>query len=197
MKSLKVLNYINKFKIPVFNTKDIAGYFNITIANASKLLARFAKENHLIRLKKGLWAVTDKLDPLELPNYLLSPNPTYISFHSALYYHNVIDQIPSVIYVATLHKTVKFTTPIADISAHQIHPKFFFGYEFDNKIKMATAEKALIDTLYLSSAKSSLFKSLPELDLDEIDMQKAKEIIAKIPSKRKQTLVLNIFNSLI
>lgn len=197
MKSTKVLSYINQFKVPVFNTNDIAGYFNITIGNASKILSRLAKENHLIHLKKGLWAIAGKLDPLELPNYLLSPNPAYISFQSALYYRNVIDQIPSIIYVATLHKTIKFITPIAVISAHQIHPNFFFGYTYDNKIKMATAEKALIDVLYLSSTKSNLFKALPELDLDEINLKKAAKIIKKIPSKRKQTLVLKIFKSLI
>src|SRR3972149_9910253 len=128
MKLTTILNYINQFKIPVFHTNDIANFFNIPNVNASKILSRLTLDNHLVHLKKGLWAIPGKLDPLELPNYLLSPNPAYISFQSALYFHNVIDQIPSVIYVATIHKTVKFVTPIAIVSAHQIHPKFFFGY---------------------------------------------------------------------
>lgn len=196
MKLIKVLNHINQFEAGVFHTSDIAVYFNITTENASKILGRLAKENHLVHLKRGLWAVNGKLDPLELPNYLLSPSPAYISFQSALYYHNVIDQIPSVIYAAALHKTIKFITPIAVISFHQIHPSFFFGYTYNGKIKMATAEKALIDTLYLSSARSNLFTALPELDLDEIDIKKAEKIITKIHSKQRQTLVLNSFKRL-
>lgn len=196
MKLITVLNYIKQFKVPVFHTNDISGYFNIKISNASKVLARLAKDNHIIRLKKGLWAVKDQLDPLELPNYLLSPSPAYISFQSALYYHNVIDQIPSIIYVATLHKTIKFTTPIATVSAHQIHPDFFFGYTYIEKIKMATAEKALVDVLYLSDSKSKLFGLLPEIDFDEINLEEVKKIINKIPSKRKKQIALNRFESL-
>ena len=199
MKLIEALKLINELEVSVFRTDDIAAYFNIKTAHASKILTRLSKSNHLLHLKKGLWAVPDKIDPLELPNYLLAPLPSYISFHSALYYRNVIDQIPSIIYVATLYKTIKFITPIATISAHQIHPDFFFGYTYDEKtkIKMATAEKALIDTLYLSSAKSGIFKALPEVDSDEIDLEKTRKIIKKIPSKLRQTLVLKRFNALL
>lgn len=88
-------------------------------------------------------------------------------------------------------------TPIAVISVHKIQPTFFFGYTYNEKIKMATAEKALIDILYLSSAKSNLFKTLPEPDLNEIDLKKAEKIITKIQSKQKRTVVLNNFKRLI
>jgi len=199
MKLIDVLNLINKLEVAVFHTKEIAAYLDIDLSHASQILRRLAKSNHLIHLKKGLWGMPNRIDPLVLPNYLLSPLPAYISFHSALYYRNVIDQIPSIIYVATLHKTVKFITSIATISAHQIHPDFFFGYTYDEKtcIKMATAEKALIDTLYLSSAKSGIFKTLPELDMTEINLDKARKIIKKISSKRRQILVLNRFNAVV
>ena len=198
MKLIEVLDHINRFEIPVFYTNDIATYFDVTTTHASHLLRRLSNSGHLIHLKRGLWAIPERFDPLALPNYLLAPLPAYISFHSALYYRNVIDQIPTIIYVATLHRTAKFITPIATISAHQIHPDFFFGYTYDEKtgIKMATAEKALIDTLYLSAAKTKIFKSLPELDMDELNLDKAKKIIKKIPSKYRQTLVLNQFNKL-
>lgn len=199
MRLIDVLKYINELNNPVFTSNDIAAYLNIKNSHASKILSRLSKSNHLIHLKKGIWAVTNKIDPLALPNYLLSPVPCYISFYSALYYRNVIDQIPSIIYVATLHKTIKFITPIATISAHQIHPRFFFGYTYDekNNIKMASAEKALIDTLYLYSSRSKLFRALPELDMDEINIKKAKAIIKKIPSKRLKSLVLKLFDALV
>lgn len=55
---------------------------------------------------------------------------------------------------------------------------------------MATAEKALLDCLYLSPAKSRLFASLPELDLDGVfDLDRARRLFEKIPSERlRQTL---------
>ena len=61
---------------------------------------------------------------------------------------------------------------------------------------MATAEKALIDILYLSSSRSKIFTALPELDFDEINVKKAKRIIEKIPFKSKKTFVQNKFNAL-
>lgn len=182
----------------MFYTNDVAAYLDLPIPHASQILRRLSNSNHVVKLKRGLWGIPDKIDPLTLPNYLLAPLPAYISFHSALYYRNVIDQIPTVIYVATLHKTAKFITPIATISAHHIQPDFFFGYTFDEKtgVKMATPEKALIDTLYLSPVKSGIFKALPELDREELDIDHAREIIEKIPSKQRQKLVLKRFNKL-
>lgn len=198
MKLIEALNLINKLEVPAFYTDDIAAYLHLSMTGASQTLRRLSKSGHVIRLKAGLWAIPDKIDPLALPNYLLAPLPSYISFHSALYYRNVIDQIPSIIYAATLRKTIKFTTPIATVSAHQIQPDFFFGYTFDEKtgVKMATAEKALIDTLYLSPAKSGIFKALPELDKEELNLNEAQRIIEKIPSKRRRTLVQKRFNGL-
>ncbi len=198
MKLIEAQNLIKKLETPVFRTGDIATYLNIKTDHASQILRRLTNSGHLINLKKGLWAIPDKLDPLALPNYLLAPLPAYISFHSALYYRNVIDQIPTTIFVATLHKTVKIVTPIATISAHQIQPDFFFGYTFDEKtgVKMATAEKALIDFLYLYPTKSKIFRALPELDMDELNLEKAKKIIVKIPSKSRQTIVQDQFKAL-
>lgn len=197
MKLIEALNKIKKLNISAFHTNDIAISLGITITNASKILKRLSIFEYVIHLKKGLWAMPE-IDPLIIANYLLAPLPAYISFYSALYYKNLIDQIPSIIYVATLHKTIKFITPIATIFAHQINPNFFFGFSYDEKtkIKMATSEKALIDTLYLSKSKSKLFKFLPEIDMNEINIKKAEKIIKKIPSKRDKIFVLKKFNDL-
>ena len=55
---------------------------------------------------------------------------------------------------------------------------------------MASKEKALIDTLYLSTTKSNLFKALPEIYIENINIKKANSIIDKIPSKRIKNIVL-------
>ncbi|HEX9622015.1 MAG TPA: hypothetical protein VF989_17835, partial [Polyangiaceae bacterium] len=46
-------------------------------------------------------------------------------------------------------------------------PRFFAGFELmdGNGVKLATPEKALVDTLYLAPARSRLFCALPELEL--------------------------------
>jgi len=194
MRLIDVFHRIQQLELNIFSTSDIASYLNIPLSYASKLLQRLTKANHLVKIKRGLWAFPDRLDPLALPNYLLAPYPAYISLQSALYYHNVIDQIPAVVYAVTLHKTTVIKTPVAVISAHQIKPGFFFGYDYDEiaGVKMATAEKALIDLLYLTPAKSKLFANLPEIDLDVIDIKKIKEIVKKVPSASRRKIIQKV-----
>jgi hypothetical protein len=61
---------------------------------------------------------------------------------------------------------------------------------------MATAEKALVDILYLFPEKSKTFRALPELGVKELSLNKIEKWIKKIPSKRRRTLVANRFRDL-
>ncbi len=63
--------------------------------------------------------------------------------------------------------------------------------------KMATPEKALIDFLYLSPARSNLFRALPELDLPKsFSAKKVRKIIGRIRSARRKKLVKRLFEEL-
>jgi hypothetical protein len=56
---------------------------------------------------------------------------------------------------------------------------------------MATPEKALLDCLYLSPAKSRLFAQLPELDLEEaFDISEAKRLLKRLPSPSLRATLL-------
>ena len=60
---------------------------------------------------------------------------------------------------------------------------------------MATPEKALLDVLYLSSARSLLFSSLPELEIPRsFNRKEAVNMIEKIPSLRIRSIVRKKFN---
>jgi len=89
---------------------------------------------------------------------------------------------------------------VLTVSVHHVQPSFFFGYETAPKgnVKIATQEKALIDFLYLSPAKSKLFRSLPELELPKrFDMREARHMISLIRSRRRRKRVLGLFEDLI
>ncbi|KPL13352.1 MAG: hypothetical protein AMS26_14715 [Bacteroides sp. SM23_62] len=151
---------------------------------------------HLVHLRRGLWAFRDKVEPLALPVYLTDPFPSYVSLQSALYYHDMISQIPAITYAVSIGRTKRHDTPLGVVSVHHVHPSFFFGFETVGKriAKMATPEKALIDFFYLSPAKSSLFKALPELELPRgFSEKKAYKIINKIRSVRRRNLVKSLF----
>ena len=163
----EALGKIKSLAQPVFRTADIMAALNIRKSHASKLLERLAQHGHVIRLKRGLWALPEKLEPLELVPHLTAPFPSYVSLQSALYSHDMVSQIPEVIYCVSLARTRTYKTPVATISVHHIPGSFFFGYKERgaHHVRMALPEKALLDLLYLSQSKSRLFAVLPEVSI--------------------------------
>ena len=67
------------------------------------------------------------------------------------------------------------------------------GIEWSNNKSnylIATREKALLDTLYISTRKGQRFSSLPEIDLDELDMKYLKSLLKEtIKSKIIKTSI--------
>jgi predicted transcriptional regulator of viral defense system len=195
MQLIEVEQKLRALKQVVLQTRDVSAHLNIPIAQASKILQRLAANGRFVRLMRGKWATTKNIDPLVLPEYLTAPFPSYISLQTALFYHGMISQIPHTIYVVSLDRTQQFQTAFGHISIHHIQPDFFFDFEKTGDVNMASAEKAFIDFLYLTPAKSKLFKHLPEVEFpDHFDFDKAKKIIEKIPSMRTRILVKKRFD---
>jgi predicted transcriptional regulator of viral defense system len=196
MKLVDVHARLLEMEVAVFQTSDAAACLNINNVHASKLLARLSSAGHLVHLNRGLWAFKDRVESLALPEYLTNPFPSYVSLQSALYYHELISQIPTVIYAVSISRTKKYETPLGVVSVHHVNPSFFFGFESMGRgiAKVATPEKALIDFFYLSPARSNLFRALPELEFPKnFSAKKARRIIGQIRSVRRQTLVKRLF----
>lgn len=196
MQLIEVYKRLEQLNEAALQTRDAAGVLGIDVAHASKLLERLAKVGLVIPLSKGLWAFPKRMDSLLLPRYLAAPFPCYVSLQTALWVHDMIMQIPSVVYAVTLARTKKVSTAIGEVSFHHIDPYFFFGFEVDPKtgIALATPEKALLDVFYFSSTKSKLFSALPEVELPvKFNLKEAQKMIARIPTERRRTLVQNRF----
>jgi predicted transcriptional regulator of viral defense system len=200
MKLIDVYTKLKQLNLPVIQTNDAAAYLDISVNHANKLLSRISNTNQIIRIKQGAW-VFPETDLLTLPGFLTSPFPSYVSLQTALYFHNMISQIPTIIYAVSIARTKIYKTPIATVSIHHIQPSFFFGYEEKGKdglLKIATPEKALLDIFYLSQTKTRLFKTLPEIELPKnFKISVANRMIEKISSIRKRTLVQRNFSEFI
>lgn len=200
MKLIDVYTKLKQLNLPVIQTNDAAAYLNISVNHANKLLSRISKTNQLIHIKHGVWAFPDT-DALVLPDFLTSPFPSYVSLQTALYFHNMISQIPNIIYAVSVGRAKIYKTPIATVSIHHIQPSFYFGYEekgVNGLLKIASPEKALLDIFYLSQTKTRLFKTLPEVELPKnFKIAVANRMIAQISSIRKRTLVQRSFSEFI
>ena len=120
MRLLDAWSTLDDLKQSLFETQDAAVLLRISVAHASKLLERLGKSNLLVRLARGRWAFPKKIELLAVPEFLTTPLPSCISLQSALYYHGMISQIPSVVYAVSLARTRRYKTPLGVFSIHHL-----------------------------------------------------------------------------
>ncbi len=169
MTLLEADQYLKKLKRSSFHLKEAAVALGISAAHASQVLLRLQQKKSAIRLCRGVWALSLDIHPYSIIEALSFPNFSYISFHTALFYHGMIEQIPEVVYAATLGKTKRLTTSLGHYSFHHLDPRYFNGFERDaeTQVVIATPEKALFDFHYLGYGRAKMFKGLPELELPQ------------------------------
>ena len=88
----------------------------------------------------------------------------------------LISQIPKTLQIATTGHARTLNSPLGHYEFLQIKPELMKqGTEWsDTRLPylMATAEKALIDTLYLSTRKNRRFARLPEVEIRQTTFRK-------------------------
>jgi predicted transcriptional regulator of viral defense system len=155
-------------ELAVFTTREFAARSGISMSSASRQLTRTPM---LVRVTRGVWANprNEAFHPHLCVEKLLGNEQGYVSFLTALHLHGIVSQIPSRIHVATTGHARRVVTPVGSFELFHIDPKLMTdGVVWaDTRVpyRLATAEKALLDTLYISTRKGGRFRSLPELDL--------------------------------
>ena len=185
MNAASALAHLRALRKPVVTTAEAALVLRAERSATTHTLKRLATAGLLKRIRHGLWTTDPNLDPLLLPEYLTAPFPSYVSFQSALFFRGMVSQIPSVIYVASLAQTRTVRTSLGTYSIHRLAPSFFGGYDTvkSSGVRLATPEKALLDTLYLAPARSRLFAHLPEVELPKhFDRDQIRYWVRRIPA---------------
>ena len=183
------LGSLRRMGKPVITTGDAALRLGLTRSAATRALGRLGAAGLVLHLRHGLWSLDPEIDPLLLPEYLTAPLPAYVSLLSALHLHGMISQIPSLTYIASLAPTKRIKTRLAVYSVHRFAPSFFGGFETTAAgVRLATPEKALLDSLYLAPGRSRLFAALPEVEIPRgFDRQQARFWLDRIsPGPRRQ-----------
>jgi predicted transcriptional regulator of viral defense system len=176
---------------PIVATAEVVARLRLSRSAATQTLKRLARAGLLLELARGLFSIRRDVNPLLVPEYLTAPLPAYVSFQTALYLHGMIEQIPHVIYVASLARTRVVEISRGTYSIHRLGPEFFGGYDVtDSGVHLASPEKALLDVLYLANARSRLFARLPELALPRrFSERRARRWIGRIASRYRRTMV--------
>jgi predicted transcriptional regulator of viral defense system len=192
MTTVEVLSFLKNFQSPLVETRDVAEVLHISKDSAAKYLERLRSGQFVEKIGRGKWVIKDsKFDPLQVAEFLTSPNESYISLHTALFYHGMIEQIPAQIYAVTIDRTKVIKTPVGIFSFHHCNPEFFMGFEYIKPyLKLATPEKALVDYFYFGPSRSRQFTKLPELELPKgFSRKKVEKFCQMIPSLRTRTFV--------
>lgn len=187
-----MLGRLRALRVPAFTTSDAAAAVGLSIEAASHALRRLGAAGLVTPVRKGLWTTRESPDPLTLADYITAPHPSYVSLQSALHLHGMIEQIPNVTYLVSLGRTAQIRTRVGTFSVHHVGPQLFGGATMDHRtgVRLASPEKALIDFLYLSPARSRLFARLPELELPAgFSRVEARRWAGRIPSARVRTIV--------
>jgi len=175
-----MLKLLNSDDFVIFTTREFAGYAGISMSAASKRLSRQSEKRFLTRVTKGVWANTAHpyFHPLCCVPYLLNKEQGYVSFLTALHSHGVISQIPKSIQVATTGRARSLDSPVGRYEFFQLKPELMKqGIEWSETrlpYLVASAEKSLLDTLYLATRKNRRFARLPELDLTQSGFRERK-----------------------
>lgn len=175
---------------PVVETREGAACLKTSPKNASRILHVLEESGLVLRIRHGLWALDPELDAFVVAPYLTAPFPAYVSLWSALARHDMIEQIPRSISVASLDRARRVDTPIGVFSIHHLAPELFTGFDGSPDTGyLATPEKALFDTVYIRAPRGGRVY-FPELSLPSgFDTGKIEAWTEAISQPRLRTIV--------
>ncbi len=197
-----IMVFIKKLGRPVFTTHELAAISGKSASTVIQCLNRLVRQGLLIKIYRGVWVGPEPraLSAFEIIPYLFPRHRAYVSFITALNLHGIVEQIPQVITLASPSHSRTIRTKAGVFSVHQIAPQFFDGFDWykgDGSFLIAGPEKALIDSLYLSSRRKKQFGHFPEIRFPpEFSFKKAAEWGRRIPEKKIRLYVLQRLETL-
>jgi predicted transcriptional regulator of viral defense system len=197
-----ILWHIKQLRRPVFTTHELCASSGKSASGVTQALNFLAREGIIFKVCRGIWAEegNEKLNPYAVIPFLLPRHRVYVSFISALHLYGIIEQIPQVTTLASTVHSKMMRTKLGDFRIHRINPLFFDGFDWykgTESFLIAEPEKALIDSLYISTRKKKQFSYFPELHFPKsFSVKKAKKWIARIPERRIRASVQKKFGTL-
>jgi predicted transcriptional regulator of viral defense system len=142
-------------KKAIFNTKEFSNLIGKSVAISNVYISRLVT-NGLAKRKHG--RVIFSSDDNVIGTQFIEPS--YISLSSALYFHKIINQVPTTTTCITTINSRYYKD--MQLKYHKINPKLFFGfkkYKVDlSYAYIADPEKAILDGIYYGIYNKSIFE---------------------------------------
>ena len=171
-----------KSRRAVYSVQQLANLIGKPKSIAKVYLSRLVKKGLAKRLLRGRITFVD--DDYIIATQLLEPS--YISLHSALLFHGLIQQVPKNTDCVTPKNSRNYRAH--GINYHKIPSSFFYGYEKYQKagsyIFVADPEKAIIDGIYLHLIPINMIRDI----LNKLNRDKLNKYILRFKGKGQKRL---------
>jgi len=175
-----------------FTTEDLSTLWGIDRRSAQVQCSRYVKRGLFIRLKKDFyvleqnWINYSRNDFLRIANFLQVPS--YISLMTALSIYGVTTQVQRDYFESiSLRRTISYSVDGKVFDFHKVKRRYYFGFQRQNGIFIASKEKAFVDAVYLwSFGRYPL--DIASLDTERLDKKEIMRISEAFPKRSKEAI---------
>lgn len=146
----------------VFAVSEAQAVLNLNAQSLSRILRNLHRKGWIKRLERGKYLIIpleggEDRETIE-HNFVIAQaliSPSAIAFWSALHFHNLTEQIPGVVYLATPRRKYRRDQEVLGTRVRTvlIAERYFFGLQpvwfGSQRVTVTDPEKTLIDALYL------------------------------------------------
>ena len=183
-------------KISLFTPSGFFSILNVSENAGKSLLSTYTRKGFFIKIKNGFYIIKNsKISDFEIANKIYKPS--YVSFETALSYHNILPETVYSVTSATSKASRNYIILNKSFVYHRIKKELFFGYNTINingqTIWMADKEKALLDYIYFVVLKKK--PDNDRLNTKDISIPKIKKYLKKynnplLEEKIKKLLII-------
>lgn len=149
-------------------------------ADVHRQLSRWVKAGKVVQVRRGLYALAEPYRKMAIEPFVVAnriARPSYVSLESALAFHGVIPEAVSIVTSVTGGRPRSYETPLGRYDYRHVRKGLLGGFIRESlrggaTALVATAEKALLDLLYLRPASDAPgFLAELRINPDAIDVR--------------------------
>jgi hypothetical protein len=186
---------ISRIERDYFGYELLAKVLGITQASARVTASRYVKNKVLLRAKRNVYILKDKLQHFDREQKFALANliqvPSYVSLMTALDYYEITTQMQrDFIESISLKRPKEVNLDNIIFNYTRIDPDLYYGFKKEGDFFIAFPEKALLDAVYFMSLGRYTF-DWSSIDKNKLDLKFIKKEIKKFPARSKKLLENN------